>query len=173
MLLEAVDQRARRRLLALEPHLQRLQPAQHEPGGVGRRDDPGEPAREVQAVAQLAVAGDRDAGEHVVVAGEDLRRAVEGDVAAVLERPEAEGGGHGRVADDGRRMCGCGLEVRHRQRRVRRRLEEDEVGPRGRGACLVELDHLDLPGRQVVEQLLVTVVGTLGERDRRTRTAAA
>ena len=131
-----------------------------------RRDDPGEPARHVEPVAQLGVARDGDAGEHVVVPGEDLRRRVERDVAAVLERPEPERRGDRRVADDRRGVGGRRLEVGHRQQRVRGRLDEDQVGPVGRRPGLVELDDVDAPRRKVVEEHAVAVVGALGERDR-------
>ena len=79
------------------------------------------------------VAGHGHAAEHVVVTGEHLRGRVEYEVAAVVERPEPERGGDGRVADDRSRMRDGGLEVGHRQERVRGRLDEDQVDSLGGG----------------------------------------
>ena len=143
---EPLGEQARGRLLALEAHLQRPEPALHEPGRVGGRDDAGEPPRRVQPVAQLGVARDGDAREDVVVAGEDLRRRVEDDVAAVLERPEAERRCDRRVADDGSGMGDHRLEVGHRQQGVRGRLHEDQVYAVGRRGRLVVLDDVDPQG---------------------------
>ena len=50
-----------------------------------------------------------------------------------------------RVADDARRMRRRRLEARHREERVRRGLEPDEIDAVGRRAGLVELDRLDAP----------------------------
>ncbi len=60
------------------------------------------------------------------------------------------------------------VEIGHRQDRIRRGLDEDQVGPGGRCARLVELDDVD-PRGQMVEQLAVAVVGTLREGDRAAR----
>ena len=80
--------------------------------------------------------------------GEDLRRTVEGDIAAVLERADTQRRGHGRVADDDRGMRRGGIEVGHGQQGVGRRLEEDEVCGCRRRPGLVELDHDDAPSRR-------------------------
>ena len=79
------------------------------------------------------------AEERVVVAGEVLRRRVHRDVASELERPHAGRGGR-RVAHDTGGVRGRRLEVRHRQERVRRRLEPDEIDAVGRCPGLVVLD---------------------------------
>ena len=136
-----------------------------EPGSVGRGDDPRQAARQVQPVAKSLVARDGHAGDDVVVPREHLRRRVDDDVAAVLERPEPKRRRDGRVADDGCGVRGRRLEVGHRQERVRRCLDEDEVDVRRRRPGLVELDDVDAPRLQVVEQHAVAVVGTLGQRD--------
>ena len=141
----------------------------NEPRRIGRRDDPREPPRQVEPVAKALVARDRDACEDVVVAGEDLRRRVEDDVATLVERPEAKRCGHRRVAHDGRRVGDGRREVGHRQERVRRRLDEDQVGLVGRRARLVELHDVKLPRREVVEEHAVAVVRPLGDGDRPTR----
>ena len=110
-----------------------------------------------------------DARDQVVVPGEHLRGTVERDVAAELERAQAERRRERRIADDRGRVGGGGLEVRHRQHRIRRRLDQDQVGGGGRRAGLVVLDRVDAPRAKVVEELPVTVVGALGERDRPAR----
>ena len=63
----------------------------------------------------------------------------------MLERAEVDRRRDGRVDDDGRRVRGRGVEVGHRQERVRRRLEPDEVDAVGRRAGLVELDDVERP----------------------------
>ena len=54
------------------------------------------------------------------------------EVGAVLERAQVHGRRGGRVDDDRRGVRGGGLEVGHRQERVRRRLEPDELHVRRR-----------------------------------------
>ena len=111
-------------------------------------------------------AADDDARERVVVPGEELRRRVDDEVAAVLERPEVERGGGGRVADDRRPVRGRGGEVRHREERVRRRLYPDEVGVGRRRATLVELDVAQVPALELAEEDARSVIRAFGERDR-------
>ena len=102
--LETVGEDPCARLLRLETHPERPQAPLDEPGGVGRGNDAGEPAGEVEAVAERLVAGDGDASDDIVVAGEDLGRAVDHEIAAMLERPHAERRGDRRVADT---TAGC------------------------------------------------------------------
>ena len=125
-------------------------PAGDERGDVRR-------AGRARALAELpeplvvgGVAGDDRAGERVRVAGQVLRRRVQDEVGAVLERPEVDGSGRGRVDDDPGRMGSGRLEVGHRQERVRRRLQPDQVGAVGRRAGLVELDVLEPPAAELV-----------------------
>ena len=66
-------------------------------------------------------------------------------------------------------MGGGGLEVGHRQERVRRRLDPDEVGVRRRRAGLVEEDVPKPPALELGERDAGAVVGVLGERDRLAR----
>ena len=106
------------------------------------------------------------------MAAEVLRRAVEGEVAAVLERPQEDRRRGGGVADDRRGVRGRRLEVGHRQERVRRRLEPDEVRARRRRPGLVELDEAQPPALQRPEQDRCAVVGAFGERDRLARARA-
>ena len=139
------------------------------PCGVRGGDDPGEPARRVEPLRERRVAGHRDACEHVVVAREDLRRRVEHDVTAVLERAQAQGRGNGRVADHG---CGMGhgrVEVGHREQRVRGRLDEDQVDAVRRRLRLVELDDVHAPRPEMVEEHAMPVVRARRERDGRSR----
>src|SRR6478736_1912940 len=100
------------------------------------------------------------------MAAEVLRRAVEHEVRAVLDRPQVDGRGSGRVDDDAGRMCSGGLEVGHRQERIRRSLDPDEVDTFGRGAGLVELDVTQAPTFELCEQHARPEVRALGERDR-------
>ena len=123
----------------------------------------------MEAIEEGVVLHCGNACDQVVVTGEHLGGAVQRDVAAALERPQPQRRRERGVAHDGGRVRGSRLEVRHRQHRVRRRLEQDQVDARGRRSRLVVLDHLDPPGPDVVEQLLVPVVGALGEGDRAAR----
>ena len=81
----------------------------------------------------LARAHDR-AEQHVRVAAEVLRRAVHDEVGAVLERPQEHRRRGRRVDDDRGGMRRGGLQVGHRQERVRRRLQPDQVGVRAAAA---------------------------------------
>ena len=67
-------------LRALEPHVQRPQAAQRQPGleGAGHRAD--QVAALLEHVEELRVAGDEGAEQHVAVPGEELRRRVHHDV---------------------------------------------------------------------------------------------
>ncbi len=163
---ETVRELARGRLHAPEPYLERLQPAFQQPGRVGRRDEPHEPAGQVEPLEEGVVAYDGDSGEEVVVAAEHLRRAVQRDVAALLERSEPHRRRKRRVADHRCAMRGARLEVRHRQHRVRGRLDQDQIRVSGGRTSLVELDGVQPPRLQMVEQLLVPVVRARGDRDR-------
>src|SRR5439155_22677417 len=62
--------------LALHPHLQRLQRAQEEPGGVGRRDRPGQAAQLLDRFEVLLASAGERAEQDVVVTAEVLGRAV-------------------------------------------------------------------------------------------------
>ena len=97
---------------------------------------------------------------------EGLRRAVDDEVGAVLERPQVDRRRRSRVDDHRRRVGGRRREIGHRQERVGRRLEQDEVGVVGRRARLVELDVAQAPGGECLEQLPSPVVGTFRQRDR-------
>ena len=74
------------RHLAGEAHVQRPQAAQEQPRGVGSEHAADRAARQHQSLAQLRIARRDDAGEHVGVAGEVLRRALPGEVGAEVER---------------------------------------------------------------------------------------
>ena len=88
------------------------------------------------------------------------------EVSASLEWAEVDGCRDGRVDDDGRGVRGRGLEVRHRQERVRRRLEPDELHALRRGPGLIELDVLEAPLAECLECDAGAEIAALGERDR-------
>jgi len=132
-------------------------------------------------VVELA-AGDC-AEECVVVTGEVFRRAVQDEVGAVLEWAQIDRRRGGGVDDYGCRMCRSGLEVGHREERIRRGLEPHEVDAVGRRAGLVELDDLEPPALELAEQDAGPVIrafsegdggagGEEGEHERCRRTAA-
>jgi hypothetical protein len=66
----------------------------------------------------------------------------------MLERPDVERCRYGRVDEHAR---GCGLEVGHRQERIRAGLEPDEVGILRRRACVIELDETEPPAAELAE----------------------
>ena len=74
------------------------------------------------------------------MAAQELRRAVQHEVGAVLERPQVDRRGGGGVHEHGRRVRGGCVEVGEGQERVRRRLEPDQIGAGRRRGGLVELD---------------------------------
>jgi hypothetical protein len=120
---------------------------------------------EATILAEGGVARDGHACHDVVVSREHFRRRVDDDVAPVLERPEPKRRRDGCVADDGSGVRSRRIEVGHREQRVRRCLDEDEVDVRRGRSGLVELDDVDAPRLQVVEEHAMAVVGALGERD--------
>ena len=87
------------------------------------------------------------------------------EVDAVLERPQIDGRRGGGVDDDSCRMRRCGLEVGHGQEGIRRRLEPDEVDLAWRRARLVELDDIEAPALELVEQDSGTEVRAFGQGD--------
>ena len=86
------------------------------------------------------------------MAAEVLGRAVHDEVGAVLDRAQVDGRRGGRVDHHARRRGGRRLEVGHRQERVRRRLQPDDVDPAGRRSRLVELDVPDSPALERPEE---------------------
>ena len=66
-------------------------------------------------------------------------------------------------------MRGGRVEVRHREERIRRRLDPYELHVVGRRSRLVELDMAYAPARELVEEDAGAVVRALRERDRVTR----
>ncbi len=75
----------RRRRLALDPHLERLEAAKQQSGRVRRRDRAGARPELEQPLVVLLTPADDDAEQEIVVAAEELRRAVEDEVGAALE----------------------------------------------------------------------------------------
>ena len=72
--------------------------------------------------------------------------------APSLERAEIDGGRGSRVDEHARRMSSGRVEVGHRQERVRRRLEPDQVDAVRRRARLVELDEPQSPASRARER---------------------
>ncbi len=95
-----------------------------------------------------------------------LRRAVQDEVGAVLERSQVHGRRHGRVDDDGSRMRDRRLQIRHREVRIRRSLEPDELDALGRRPGLVELDDAEAPRRERGERDAGAEVSAARQRDR-------
>ena len=162
---EAARELLRGRRLALDADAQRLQAAEEEPGGIRGGDGAGVGAELAQAGGVVGVAADDRAEQRVVVPGEVLRRRVEDEVAAALERAQVDGRGRRRVADGRSGMGGGRLEVRHRQERVGGRLDPDEVGVGRRRPGLVEEDVAEAPAPELGEGDAGAVVGVLRERD--------
>jgi hypothetical protein len=88
------------------------------------------------------------------------------EVGAAFQRTQVHRRRRGRVADDRRWMGGSCLEVRHREQRVRRRLDPDEICAVRRRARLVELHEAEPPLPQHPHQHSGAVVGALREGDR-------
>ena len=135
------------RVLAMRahPYRKRLQPAQHEP----RVERAGHGAerllQEVEALGERVVVRRDEAADDVAVAAEVLRRRVDDDVGAEVERL-LQVRRRERVVDDEQRADGVrrvgGLaDVDDVQQRVRRRLDPDEpdVVAEVRGEVVVEL----------------------------------
>ena len=83
-------ERARR--LALDADLERLEPAQQQPRGIGRGDNPRRGAKRPQPRGVLIPGAADEPEQRVVVPGKDLRRAVKNEVGAVLEGSPAAAG---------------------------------------------------------------------------------
>ena len=84
----------------------------------------------------------------------------------MLERAQVDRSGGGRVDEHGSGVSGRGLEVGHRQKRVRRRLEPHELYALRRRTGLVELDVLQAPALEDPEHRRRPEVAALGNGDR-------
>ncbi len=120
------------------PHAkrQRRQAPVEEVGREGMQDRAGRHAHLPEVGRPAGVASD-DAGHHVAVAGEELRRALQGECRAVAGRLLEDGGGEG-VVDEHRHAVGRGdrlLDVDLGERRVLRRLEHHEGGVPAKRRC--------------------------------------
>ena len=156
--IEALGDRGGGLALARRPDLERLEPAKEQPGGVGRGD--GARARaeleraERRLRSSLQTAAPRSASSwparYFVAECTAMSQPSSSGRTCRAWRPSSRTR-HGRVR--GRR-----LEVRHRQERVRRRLEPDEIDAVGRRPGLVVLDLLDAPAPQLVEHHAGAVV---------------
>ena len=114
----------------------------------------------------FAALADDGAEQRIVMAGEVLRRAVENEIRSQLERSEVDRRRRGRVDDDLCRMKRGRLEIRHRQKGVRRRFEPDEVDSVRRRSRLVELDDAKAPPRELAQRDPGTEVRAFRKRDR-------
>ena len=127
---QAPRELARRGDLARQTHVQRAQPAQQKPGGVGREHAADRAPDPDEALAEGGVARRDDAGEQVGVAGEVLGRALPGEVGAEVERTLQERRRERVVAAQEGPACVCGsrgvADVGDAQERVRRRLDDRE-----------------------------------------------
>src|SRR5665213_3486855 len=85
------------------------------------------------------------------MAAEVLRRRMDDDVSAFVERVQVDGGRDRGVADDQSGMSVQRLPVGHRQYRVRGHLDPDDLRV-GRRARLVELDEAQSPGLELPEE---------------------
>ena len=154
----------RARVLAVlpHPHRERLQAAQDEPAVERARHGAERLLEEVEALRDRRVVRADEAADDVRVAAEVLRRRVEDDVGAEVERV-LEVGRRERVVDDDerarrvRRLRG-GADVDDVQHRVRRRLDPDH--PRVAVEVLAEVR--ELRGRQVVEEVALRLVDLRG-----------
>ena len=160
---------ARGRLHRVEPHLQRLQPALEQPRRVGRRDEPGEPAREVEALVELVVGDRGDAGEESSCPPSTLVA-----LCSATSQPSSSGRRRSGDASVASQTTGAGWAAAASKSGIVSigfdgASSRIEVGVRGRRPGLVVLDHVDAPRLEVVEELPVPVVGALGERDRPAR----
>src|SRR5262245_53886584 len=97
---------------------------------------------------------------------EVLRRAVQDEIGAVLERSQVDRRGGSRIDEHGSGVGRGGLDVGHRQEGVGRRLEPDELHALRRRARLVELDVLQPPALEHAEHRRRPVVTTFGDCDR-------
>ena len=110
----------------------------------------------------LVVGGDADPEQQVAVAADELRRAVQHDVRAVLERSLAQRRGERRVDHDTRAGRSGARRDRRQvgdvQRRVRRRLDPHHVGTVGCGEHGIGRGDVD------GAQLQRVALGVLGEQ---------
>src|SRR5581483_244300 len=155
--------------LAANAEVERLQAAEEEPGRVRRRDRPAQSAQLADAREIVPAARHERAEQDVVVPAEVLRRAVEDEVGAVLERSQEGRRRSGGVDDHDGGMGSRRLEIRKRQERIGRCLEPDEVGALRRRACLFELDDAQSPAFEPAEEGGRPEVAALGEGDRPAR----
>ena len=165
--LELLHERLRVRGDPLHPHWQRLEAPEQQPARVGRGDDSRAAAEVAQALRVLDRARHDRADQDVRVAAEVLGRAVDSEVGAALERAQVDGRRRGRVDHDAARRGRRGLKVRHGQKRVRGRLEPDQVDAVRRRAGLVELDEAEAPALQGPHEDDGSEVPALRHRDGR------
>ena len=129
---EAFGQGHRVALRPLQPQCQRSDPADREKGfegaGCCARELPGLPQRR----QQVRVAHGDDAAEQVRVSADELRHRLHGHVGperqwTLIER-RSEGVVHAQDRATLPRCGADGVQVTHRQQRVRRRLQPNQVG---------------------------------------------
>ena len=133
---EQVDDGAGVRAVAVHPHGERLDAAQHEVAVERRGHRAGRVLGEAQALGERVVVDGDEAADDVAVAAEVLRGRVHDDVGAERQRLLQVRRGERVVDDDERAVLvgdgGDGLDVDAREQRVGRRLQPDHrrvVGP--------------------------------------------
>ena len=162
-------------LVARHAQVQRLGPAQHEPGVERRQDRTDRVLHELQRLRVLLALHDRDAAHAVRVAVQELRGRVHDDVGAERERPLEERAHEGVVDDQDRtlpvRDLGERPDVADLHHRVGGRLEPQHVEATGlgrerRGVGRVEEGELDaVVGQDLREQAVGAAVHVVGDDD--------
>ena len=144
---------------------------------IGREDAADRAAHPVEALAQRRIARRDDAGEHVGVSGQVLRRALPGEVGAEVERALQERRRERAVAaqqrPSGVRVARGLGDVGQREQRVRRRLDDRErravagaaeaLGVAHVIAAQLHAEALEDPRREALE----AVVAARRQRQRR------
>jgi hypothetical protein len=130
VLLEMARERERRFVLARDPDGERLQTPEDQVCPVGVEDAPEDPLEIAHRVEEGGTADERS-GHHVVVARQVLRRGVQDDVRAQVERLLVDGRRERGVDHDDRLLRVAELRdpwnVDHTEVGVRRRLGEEEA----------------------------------------------
>ena len=116
------------RVVLAHAEVQRLRAAERKPGVERPGDGAGGVVNELEPLGEPVVAHDGAAADHVAVPVQILRRRVEDDVGAELERTLEVGRREGVVDDEQRaaamRDLGHGGDVGEAHQRIARRLEQ-------------------------------------------------
>ena len=173
---EILGQHLRIGVVALHAERQRLGASQHEPRIHRPEDRAFGVLDELQPLDVDVAHRDDDSADAVAVPVQKLRRAVDDEVGAEVDRPLDRRAGE-RVVDDDDDVTGVrdrtgSSEVGESQRRVRRRLEEQHprVGADG-GFDRLEIGRVDVGEIELIlpqhalEQSIRAAVGIVGDDD--------